>query len=376
MAGVGVWFAIAIACHFGAYCAYLLGLRRDMVQPNRASWLIWSFATTVEAVTYVALNPGTPQGMVFLMSAGFCILVTLGLWRQSQWSAPSATELFCIVACLGAIGLWLVFRNTFWAHMLVVAAVPVSFWPTWQSAMEDRTRETSPAWGWWTIGDLATLLVALRASRHDIADLAYIVVEISCHAGVWLMIGLATINPWRSLRRGGMDTGWRFRVGDTHLGKAVFATHRFAEGAILMPFTGRRFHADRVPSLMRGQQDRFVQVGAQEYMGPSGGYDDLVNHSCDPNAGLRFTDKGVLLIALRDIAAGDEITWDYSTTLAENNWHMICQCRSEQCRRVIGNFSTLSPERQEWFRRRNLVAPHLRRRDSVTRIEGDTAAGQ
>jgi hypothetical protein len=43
--------------------------------------------------------------------------------------------------------------------MLVVLAVPVSFWPTWASVWTDRSRERSPAWGLWTFGDLATLLV-------------------------------------------------------------------------------------------------------------------------------------------------------------------------------------------------------------------------
>ncbi len=32
---------------------------------------------------------------------------------------------------------------------------------------------------------------------------------------------------------------------------------------------------------------------------------------------------------------------------------------------MIGNFETLAPERQEWFRARNLVAPYLRRKDMV-----------
>jgi SET domain-containing protein len=71
-------------------------------------------------------------------------------------------------------------------------------------------------------------------------------------------------------------------------------------------------------------------------------------------------------VAIRNIAAGEEICWDYSTTLAESNWHMICQCKAPDCRRVIGNFSTLSPERQEWFRARNLVAPYLRRKDDIS----------
>ena len=160
-----------------------------------------------------------------------------------------------------------------------------------------------------------------------------------------------------------------FAVGESHLGKAVFAGQGFAAGETIVEFTGRRFRADRVSGAMRGRHDRFVQVTDGEYMGPSGRIDDLINHSCDPNAGLRFGSRGVFLIAIRDIAAGEEIAWDYSTTLKESNWHMICQCRAPDCRRVIGNFATLSPERQEWFRSHNLVAPYLRRKDAPRKRE-------
>ena len=83
------------------------------------------------------------------------------------------------------------------------------------------------------------------------------------------------------------------------------------------------------------------------------------------NAGLRFTDDGVFLVAIRDIAPGEEVTWDYSTTLAESNWHMICQCGAADCRRVIGNFTTIPLARQQFYRARNLVAPYLRLRDVV-----------
>ena len=373
--GAEPWFAIAILFSVAAYATYLVGLRRGTVRPNRASWLIWSAATGIEALTYLAVNPGALQGIVFLVSAILCIAVTIGIWRRSSWAQPSAEESFCIGACMVALVLWLGFQNALWAHVLVVMAVPVSFWPTWKSVWADRGRERSPAWGLWTLGDLATLFVAVRGPELGIDQLGYILVELACHASVWFMIGLATINPLRSLgiRHGNLrildayrPTANLFRVDETHLGKAVFAARPFAAGETLMAFTGRQFRADEVPSLMRGQRDRFVQVTPDHYMGPSGRYDDLVNHSCDPNGGLRFTEDGVFLVAIRDIAIGEEIAWDYSTTLDQSNWHMICQCRSADCRRVIGNFSTLSPERQEWFRARNLVPPYLRRRDPVT----------
>lgn len=369
-----LWFLLAIGFSFAGYVAYLAGLRRDIVQPNRASWLIWSAATALEALTYAAVNPGAPQGWVFAVSAVACIVVTLGIWRRSSWAPPSPTETFCIASCLTALVLWLVFREAFWAHMLVVAAVPASFWPTWASVWIDRNRERSPAWGLWTFGDLATLLVAVRGAELGFAELAYVVVELLCHASVWFLIGLATINPLRSFgqRRGGLiwfdryrPSNNLFKVGENHLGKAVFAAAAFAEGDVLLEFTGRRFRADQVPSLMRGRGDRFVQVTPDHYMGPSGRIDDLVNHSCDPNAGLRFTEEGVFLVAVRAIAPGEEIAWDYSTTLRESNWHMICQCRTPACRRVIGNFDSLDPDRQEWFRARNLVAPYLRRKDEI-----------
>jgi len=262
--------------------------------------------------------------------------------------------------------------------MLVVAAVPISFWPTWESVWQDRARERSPAWGLWTIGDLATLIIAARSSDINLTGYAYIFVEVACHASIWFMIGLATINPLRSLgfRNGRFYVldAYRpasnlFSVGENHLGKAVYAAVDFAEGDPIVKFTGRRFRADQVPSVMRGQGDRFVQVTPDHYMGPSNRIDDLINHSCDPNAGLRFTDDGVVLVAIRPIAPGEEISWDYSTTLTQSNWHMICQCRSPECRRVIGNFETLAPERQEWFRARNLVAPYLRRRDEVAPVD-------
>lgn len=373
--GFEPWFIVAIACNFAGYATYLIGMRRDLVQPNRASWLIWSAATAIEGLTYLAINPGALQGTVFLVSAVLCFAVTAILWRKSTWAPPTAQETFCIAACLMSLVLWLGFQNAVWAHFLVVAAVPISFWPTWVSVWKDRTRERSPAWGLWTVGDLATLFVALRGPSLGVDELGYILVELVCHASVWFMIGLATINPLRSLglRRGGLlvldnyrPASNLFRVEDNHLGKGVYAARRFLEGDELMEFTGRRFSASEVPTLMRGPADRFVQVTPDHFMGPSGRIDDLVNHSCEPNAGLRFTEDGVFLVAIRTIPPGEEITWDYSTTLAESNWHMICQCRAENCRRVIGNFDSIEPDRQEWFRARNLVAPYLRRRDPVS----------
>src|SRR4051812_2427526 len=98
-----IWFLVALGFSFSAYGAYLLGLRRQIVQPNRASWLIWSASASIEALTYYAVNPDALQGWVFLLSAICCIVVTLALWRRSNWAPPTNIETLCMAGCLVAL---------------------------------------------------------------------------------------------------------------------------------------------------------------------------------------------------------------------------------------------------------------------------------
>lgn len=61
-----------------------------------------------------------------------------------------------------------------------------------------------------------------------------------------------------------------------------------------------------------------------------------VNHSCDPTCGFRGQ---IMLIAMRDIQIGEEITYDYAMTDA--NWgnvtcgDMKCLCGAKNCRHTI-----------------------------------------
>ena len=68
------------------------------------------------------------------------------------------------------------------------------------------------------------------------------------------------------------------------------------------------------------------------------------NHSCDPNCGIY---DSRLFIALRDIAVGDELTFDYSLTDDETDWVMgptDCKCGAKDCRVSISSIHTVPPE--------------------------------
>jgi len=96
--------------------------------------------------------------------------------------------------------------------------------------------------------------------------------------------------------------------------------------------------------------------------------DRYVNHSCDPNAWMRYLGTRCCLVARRDIHTGEEITCDYSINLTGgSSWP--CHCGAPRCRRtVVGDFFALPPAIQreyrpllaDWFVRRHSerLPPH------------------
>ena len=133
-------------------------------------------------------------------------------------------------------------------------------------------------------------------------------------------------------------------------------------------FAARPFHAEERVLIFRGEVrdvstftdlTHALQVGPTAYISSSGQIDDYVNHSCDPNTGVREKAGCVELFALEPIAAGDEITFDYSTTQDGQHWTITCQCGADNCRGTIGDFRDLPTERQRFYIRKGAILPFL-----------------
>ncbi len=56
----------------------------------------------------------------------------------------------------------------------------------------------------------------------------------------------------------------------------------------------------------------------------------FINHSCDPNCDYRIEGRRVLIYALRDIAAGEELSIDYS--FGADGEVVPCACGAPDCR--------------------------------------------
>ena len=105
-----------------------------------------------------------------------------------------------------------------------------------------------------------------------------------------------------------------------------------------------------------------IQITEDLFIGPTteaereGGMMHL-NHSCDPNLGVQGQ---IVFVALRDITAGEELTFDYAMT-DDEPYEMECNCRVSGCRKVITGADWMQGDLQRkyngyfsWFIQRRL----------------------
>lgn len=124
-------------------------------------------------------------------------------------------------------------------------------------------------------------------------------------------------------------------IADCQFGRGLFAGEPIADRAEILRFTGSAMTLNEVRA--RGvAAANALQVGIDRYL-----YLDepgrLVNHSCSPNAAVV---NDTTLVAIRPIASGAEIRFDYSTTIGDG-WTMPCRCGSGDCRGLIVAFQLL-----------------------------------
>ncbi len=119
-------------------------------------------------------------------------------------------------------------------------------------------------------------------------------------------------------------------------GKAVFASQTIKKGEVIAVFDGDRFDNDFEP-WTEDLYNHAIQYGKTDWR-DSKGLARWINHSCEPNCGIK---KYFKVVAMREIEKGEEITWDYEMTEKNKHWKMKCRCGSRQCRKVIGNYSNM-----------------------------------
>ena len=74
---------------------------------------------------------------------------------------------------------------------------------------------------------------------------------------------------------------------------------------------------------------------------------ETISHSCSPNCGIV---GGILVVAMRDIAAGETLSFDHAMTMGGDRTEFRCTCGSQACRRVVTGRDWMIPELQVAYR--------------------------
>jgi hypothetical protein len=158
------------------------------------------------------------------------------------------------------------------------------------------------------------------------------------------------------LRRTAVRCNWLSPKAAPHeaglKGMGSFAAEPIAAGETIAAFGGYVVSPEQLAELSEDVQSRSIQIDEALFLAPNVEPEpgDFVNHSCEPNCGIRGS---IMVVAMRDIAVGEEITFDYAMCDSSPYDEFVCECGEPTCRRLITGGDWLLPELQQkydgWF---------------------------
>jgi hypothetical protein len=125
-------------------------------------------------------------------------------------------------------------------------------------------------------------------------------------------------------------------------GRGVYARSAIPDGTRIVEYTGERItkaealrrETKRLLRRDRGQDDcvYVFELNARYDLDGRvrGNVARLINHSCAPNCRVEVQRGRIWIIARRDIASGEELTFDYGFRFSEWRLH-ACRCGAVQC---------------------------------------------
>ena len=135
-------------------------------------------------------------------------------------------------------------------------------------------------------------------------------------------------------------------------GKGVFAVQDIAEGEVLIEYVGEIISwqeaQDRHPhDPLQPNHTFYFHVDADRVIDANfgGNSSRWINHSCAPNCYADERDGRIFITALRNIAAGEELNYDYGLIIEERYTKKLkaeypCWCGAATCRGTL-----LAPKR-------------------------------
>jgi hypothetical protein len=154
------------------------------------------------------------------------------------------------------------------------------------------------------------------------------------------------------------EEGFALRRTVDGKGDGVLATRPFAVGETVM--------VGFLVGALTGNDSHATQVGPNRWA-RHGGLGTKVNHSCDPNCGVRINEEQAFdFVARQPIGAGQELTFDYAMrNFTIDYFPAVCLCGATRCRGSVTGWKDLPAAHKADYG--VFVAPYLLTMDNEIR---------
>jgi SET domain-containing protein len=120
------------------------------------------------------------------------------------------------------------------------------------------------------------------------------------------------------------------RVGPSRIaGQGLFAAQDITKGTRIIQYIGAKIpKAESAERLAQGNAYIFAFNERYDIDGKTlKNKARYINHSCEPNCEAVVTKRTIWIVALRDMQAGEELSYNYGLTAKQYR----CRCGSKQC---------------------------------------------
>ena len=153
-----------LACF--CFLPYLRDIVRKNTEPHMYSWLVWTILQIVGVAAQ--LKDGAGYGAWALaVGAFFCFAIFLLSFKYGTKNI-SKFDLFCLIASLGAIGIYLFINNPIWATIVVAAVDFVGFLPTFRKGFQEPFSETASTFIMSAVADVLSILALQHYSVNTV----------------------------------------------------------------------------------------------------------------------------------------------------------------------------------------------------------------
>jgi hypothetical protein len=111
-----------------------------------------------------------------------------------------------------------------------------------------------------------------------------------------------------------------------------YTTRAIRKGKRICEYDGPRFSKDEADERYKDRDITYLfSCGDDGTVIDGFGIAMFINHSCDPNCESENVDGRVYVVAIRNIAAGEELTYEYNLHDSDDE-EQNCYCGAKKCR--------------------------------------------